>query len=406
MSEKRRDNKNRILRTGESQRPNGQYEYKYTDITGQRKSVYSWRLVSTDRNPPGKRSKYALRELEDKIKQDAEDGLRTDLSRIKVRELADLYFEDLNVKQSTLTNYRSQIDTNILPFMGALTVKNITSIQVKRFYKHLTTEKCFKENTVKLIAMLLSSIFRYAQKMNIIKDNPAKGVLSEFKKSLIKTEPRRALTKEQQKVLIEYTGQSDKDLLYNHMIVALLDTGCRVSELAGLQWSDVDFDRNCISIKRGLHYRRRYGNDHCDFYMDTPKNGRERVVPMSLRLRKVLLYKMMLNKADKTDKPSVDGYNDFIFLTRQGKLLTRTTVNNILKRITRQAGIDVNISPHVLRHTFCTRLCEVETNIKVIQELMGHSDIQTTMRIYAEAQDDAMQKAVEKYNALVEEKVI
>ena len=406
MSEKRRDNKNRILRTGESQRPNGQYEYKYKDITGQRKSVYSWRLVATDRNPQGKRSKFSLRELEDKIKQDVEDGLRTDLSNIKVKELADLYFADLNVKRSTQANYRSKIDRSILPFLGDVPVKNVTEIHVRRFYKYLIEENCYKENTVKIIAAVLSSIFHYAERLKIIKENPTKGVLNEFRKSFVKTEPRRALTKEQQKALLESTGRSEKNLLYKHMIIAFLDTGCRVSELTGLQWSDIDFDNNCITIRHGLQYQKQYNTKHYGFYMDTTKNGKERTVPMSARLRKVLLYKAMLNKADKSDKPNVDGYNDFVFLNRQGKLFSTFTVDYMLKKFAKSAGIDMPLSAHILRHTFCTRLCEVETNIKVLQELMGHSDIQTTMRIYAEAQDDAKQKAVEKYNILVEEEAI
>ncbi len=317
-----------------------------------------------------------------------------------------MYFRDLVVKRSTRENYKTQIENNILPSLGDLTVKNVTSIHVKRLYKYLIEEKRLKENSVKLIAMLVSSIFSYAQKMNIIKDNPAKGVLREFRKSLIKTEPRRALTKEQQKALLEFTERSENHLLYKHMLVAFLDTGCRVSELTGLQWSDINFDTNCITIRRGLHYRKNLDTNRFDFYIDTPKNGKERTIPISSRLRGILLYKAMLNKVDKSDKPNVDGYNDFVFLSEAGKPLSKVTVNNILKRIARQAGLDVKISPHILRHTFCTRLCEVETNIKVIQELMGHNDIQVTMRIYAEAQDDMKQQTLEKYNMLVKEEAI
>lgn len=75
MSEKRRDSKDRILRTGESQRPDGRYAYKYTDAGGKPQFVYSWRLEPGDKLPQGKRSDLSLREKEKQIKRDLEDGI-------------------------------------------------------------------------------------------------------------------------------------------------------------------------------------------------------------------------------------------------------------------------------------------------------------------------------------------
>ena len=73
MSEKRRDNKGRILRTGESQRADGRYMYKYVNRAGETKVVYSWKLVPTDRVPKGKRDAISLREKEREIQRDLED---------------------------------------------------------------------------------------------------------------------------------------------------------------------------------------------------------------------------------------------------------------------------------------------------------------------------------------------
>lgn len=81
MSEKRRDNKNRILRTGESQRKDGRYAYKYIDTFGKPQFVYSWKLVPTDKTPAGKRDDIALREKEKEIQKDIDDGI--DLSERK-----------------------------------------------------------------------------------------------------------------------------------------------------------------------------------------------------------------------------------------------------------------------------------------------------------------------------------
>ena len=78
MSEKRRDNKNRILRTGESQRKDGRYAYKYIDTFGKPQFVYSWKLVPTDKTPAGKRDDIALREKEKEIQKDLDDARKKD----------------------------------------------------------------------------------------------------------------------------------------------------------------------------------------------------------------------------------------------------------------------------------------------------------------------------------------
>ena len=80
MSEKRRDNRNRILRTGESQIKDGRYAYKYIDTFGNPQFVYAWKLVPTDKTPAGKREDISLREKEKEIQKDLEDRKSTRLN--------------------------------------------------------------------------------------------------------------------------------------------------------------------------------------------------------------------------------------------------------------------------------------------------------------------------------------
>lgn len=75
MAEKRQDNKGRVLRAGESQRSDGKYEYKYADSNSERHSVYSWKLVATDKVPEGKQGGTSLRDMEKQIQKDLEDNL-------------------------------------------------------------------------------------------------------------------------------------------------------------------------------------------------------------------------------------------------------------------------------------------------------------------------------------------
>ena len=111
MSEKRRDQRNRILRNGESQRKDGRYVFKYRDINGQPQFVYSWRLEPTDRLPAGKRDGPALRELEPKIIRDLEDKISPRGGDMTVMELVQKYLRTkTGVRASTRAGYKTVLN--------------------------------------------------------------------------------------------------------------------------------------------------------------------------------------------------------------------------------------------------------------------------------------------------------
>ena len=167
-----------------------------------------------------------------------------------------------------------------------------------------------------------------------------------------------------------------------------------------LRWNDCDFENNEIFINHNVIYRFR-DYDGWRFRLTTPKtNAGNRVVPMLSEVREALLQERENQKRFKLKFPTIDGYSNFVFLNREQNLHNPMTINRAIKRIIRDHNRDEvklaekekrepllirDFSVHNLRHTFCTRFCENETNLKVIQEIMGHSDISTTMNIYAEA---------------------
>ena len=102
MSEKRRDNKNRILRTGESQRKDGRYAYKYTDTLGKPQFIYAWKLVPTDKTPAGKQEDISLREKIKELQKDLDDGIDTIGKKMTVCQLyAKLIRHRGNVRHNT-----------------------------------------------------------------------------------------------------------------------------------------------------------------------------------------------------------------------------------------------------------------------------------------------------------------
>ena len=406
MSEKRRDNKGRLLRSGERQRNDGMYEYRYTDARGKKHSVYSWRLVQTDRTPPGKRRNEPLRELERKIERDIEDGIDAWQSdKIILNTLFDDYIESkYELKQSTRTNYRYMYNKYIRGDFGLNKVADITYSDVRKFYNFLLNEVGFKPNSLDIINTILHPVFAIAVRDGIIRTNPSDGVMAEIRRTHNWEKPKRhSLTIQQQEAFINFVANSETYDRWLPLFTLLLGTGCRIGEALGLRWKDCDFRRGTISINHNLIYRLQ-DSGAVEFHITTPKTSSGvRVVPMLREVKSVLLHEYERQLADGFNKSEVDGYSGFIFMNKDGDMLSPHCVNRAIKRIytayNQQERLDARASQrepiliphftaHNLRHTFCTRFCENETNLKVIQDIMGHADIRTTMDIYNEATMD------------------
>jgi integrase len=185
------------------------------------------------------------------------------------------------------------------------------------------------------------------------------------------------------------------------MFVVFIGSGLRVGELTGLTWDDVNFEDETISVNHSMTYRKIDGEYR--FSIDTPKtkNG-FRTVPMFPEVREALHAQKRKNFKNGFISPTVDGYTDFVFLNGSGNLYPVENINVALRNIVRHYNeqeqenaknenrepiLMPHISCHIFRHTFATRLCESTHDIKVIQSAMGHSNIATTMDIYAECEE-------------------
>lgn len=125
MSEKRRDNKGRILRTGESQRKDGRYAYKYVDAFGKTQFVYAWKLVPPDRTPAEKREDISSREKEQEIRQDLNDGIDTAGKKMTVYELFEKYLkQQRNARLTTQNTYSYLLEFLKKDKLGAKSKKN------------------------------------------------------------------------------------------------------------------------------------------------------------------------------------------------------------------------------------------------------------------------------------------
>lgn len=406
MSEKRRDSKGRLLWAGESQRRDGKYEFKYADNNGERHSVYSWKLVASDRLPDGKQGGEALRDMEKKIKKDLEDKLLVyEARKLTLNAFWEQYIElKHELKDSTRTNYIYMYNRIVRPDFGKKNIAEIKYTDVKRFYMSLIHDKGFKPNSMEIIHTLLHPVFTAAVRDGYIRINPTDGVMAEIKKSHAWEKPKRhALTEREQELFVSFTAQSHQYKHWLPLITVMLGTGCRIGEVLGLRWQDCNFEENIIDINHTLIYRQ-FLDGGCRFTITTPKtDSGTRIIPMLSDVKDALReeYKQQLQCG--FNESVVDGYSGFIFKSRDNTVLSPHGVNRALDRIikaynteeTEKAKSEGRIpellphfSCHHLRHTFCTRFCENETNLKIIQEIMGHADITTTMDIYNEATKD------------------
>ena len=183
----------------------------------------------------------------------------------------------------------------------------------------------------------------------------------------------------------------------------------RIGECIGLRWEDVDFEKRIISVNHTLVYRPDE-NGKSMKHISTPKtiSGR-RTIPMIDEVYEAFLNEYELQKCIGFCSEEIEGYSNFIFVTATGTAYLPSAINRAIEsarnaynteeiekaeKEDREPLIIPHFSAHHLRHTFCTRLCENESNLKVIQSIMGHADITTTMDVYAEATQEKKQEIV------------
>lgn len=396
MAEKRKDSKGRILRTGEYQRANGLYQYRYKDVNGKMKAVCSIDLTE-------------LREKEKQIQKDIADGIISD-NNLTLNDMFEKHMSGKReLKASTRENYLYMYNKYVFDTLGKRKIADIKYSDVRAFFNNLIDEKGFKPNSVEILYTIIHPVFTLAVRDDLIRKNPSDNLMREIKQSHDWSKPKRkALTTEQQRAFIDYTKNSP---IYSHwlpLFTTFLGTGCRVGEVIGLTWNDVDFDNNTISINHNLVYRKN-SKGICEFHVTTPKTeSGKRIIPMLPEVRRAIMQERKKQMQNGFSDTEIDGYKGFIFVNRENYIHNPQTINRAIQRIykayneeeialakeeNREPVIIPHFSCHHLRHTFCTRYCEIETNLKVIQTVMGHADISTTMDVYAECTNEKKQES-------------
>jgi len=407
MAKARKDNKGRALRSGESYRAyDKRYMYSYMDSRGKRRYIYASDLAE-------------LREKEDELKRDQLDGIENYVAgHVTINEAFDRYIKvKTSLRRTTRANYEMMYNKHVRKGFGERYIGDIKFSDVRLFYNQLVDEDGINPNTVGTIHCCLHPTFEMAVRDNIIRRNPTDGVLREMSDSMGKNKGvRNALTIEQQQTFMNYI---DGHPTYDHwwpVFMVLLGTGCRCGEFIGLRWEDIDMEKRTININHALVRVKRNRNDPARrLGVSLPKTAAGiREIPMLDQVYEAFerVYQEQLTTG--FNETVIEGMDGFIFKNANGDVLCEQNINSAIRRITESYNMEEQVkaakqkrepvylphfSCHYLRHTFCTRFCENENNLKVIQSVMGHKNIKTTMDVYAEATDTKKQESMQNLSA-------
>ena len=337
------------------------------------------------------------------IQKDKCDGIKTEARYTTIDELFDLWANmKRGLKNNTFENYKYMYNTFVRPVIGSKRISTLKKSDIKKYYNYLVDERNLKPSTIDNIHTVLHQVLQIAVDDDFIRNNPSDNVLRELKKAhCFQSEKRRALTKLEQELFLNFMKTHP---VYEHwypVFAVMIGTGLRVGEVTGLRWCDIDMESGMIDVNHTLVYydhRTEGSKSGCYFNVNTTKTPASmRQVPMLGFVKEAFEHeKQKQEDLGLHCEVTIDGYTDFIFINRFGQAQHQATLNKAIRRIIRDCNDEQflhsdepdvllpHFSCHSLRHTFTTRMCEAGVNIKVIQDALGHSDISTTLNIYAD----------------------
>lgn len=365
MAEKRKDNKGRILHTGESQRSNGSYMYRYTDINGKRKYIYDKDLNS-------------LRDQIKKIEKDLQDGIDFEAGNMTVLELLEKYLnQKRNLKKQTKTAYE-QILSNIKKYKIAnRKVKDIKTSDAKEFYISLH-DSGLSKGTISNYRNILRPAFAMAVEDELIRKNPFDTNLSFIQSDAV---TKIALTETQEHQFLKFIEEHKTLKKYYDIDVILFETGLRVGEMVGITTDCIDLKNRTLKIKQQICM----GFHGDPFISDTKTKSGEREIYISDKAYQSFVN--LLQRRKSFPEKIIDGRGKFLLLSDTNcGIIPASTIRYHLK--TASAKIKMKypdfpeVTPHICRHTFCTRMIDKGIDPKTLQYIMGHANVSITLDRY------------------------
>ena len=381
MSEKRRDNRNRILRDGEYQRKDGRYRYRYLDENGKEQSVYSWRLDKNDPMPKGKKPELSLREKKKRIEADLFDHIVTNGGDYTVLELVEKYISlKTGVRHNTAAGYRTVIGILKKEEFGRQRIDRVHLSDAKAWLIKLQQVDGKGYSSIHSIRGVLRPAFQMAVDDDLLRKNPFGFELASVVVNDSVT--REAITRKQERDLLQFIKEDKHFSRYYDGIYILFHTGLRISEFCGLTMQDIEFSEMRIKVNHQLQR-----TSQMEYVIQQPKTERGiRYIPMTADVASCF-RRIIANRRKPKGEPMVNGYAGFLFLDKNDMPMValhwQKYLQHIVEKYNRIYRIPMpKVTPHVCRHTFCSNMAKSGMNPKTLQYIMGHADISVTLNTY------------------------
>lgn len=274
---------------------------------------------------------------------------------------------DKGYSSNTISSYKNDL-YKFLEYNKGKNINNITNNDLKEYLKKLKNET-LNEKSISRNISCLKSFYKFLVIEKVVKDNPSETItMPKIKKSL-----PDILTEEDVLKLLDIELNDNFSYRNKAMLELMYATGLRVSELVNLKLQDIDLSQDIV---------RTFG-----------KGSKERIIPIGDYAKEYLekyIYEYRSSMLKRSN-------NEYIFLNNHGQKMTRQGFFKIIKKIAKEKGIEKELSPHTLRHSFASHLLKYGADLRTIQELLGHSDISTT-QIYTHITNEELKNNYKSFH--------
>ena len=306
-----------------------------------------------------------------------------------------------NRAPNTLRNYRERYEHNVQPFIGSMLLRDVKPMDCQMILNAMESD--YAGSTIRQTYMTMGTFFKSAKDNGFIDRHPMDGV--RYTKPVRAVDDIHFLTVDEQKRFLEAAKGSHNYAQY----ALILETGLRTGEMIGLTWDAIDWEKHTLTVNKTLEYRHKQGV----WRAGPPKTESSyRTIPLTDTaygiLREIYDTREYRNESNglstvltfmdrKTGQKRKLVMRDLVFINwRTGMPAKNSSYDTHLYKLCDDAGIE-RFCMHALRHTYATRAIESGMQPKVLQKLLGHASITTTMNRYVHVTDDSMKKAVAQF---------
>ena len=384
--------KGKELGKGIGQRKDGLYYARCTDKAGQRLE----------------RCFQSLKEAKNWQKEQQYHQVRPEPKtpvpvQMTVNEWFDFWQANLltGLAPNTVRNYRERYERNAKAILGKLLLTEVKPMHCKAVFNGMT--ETYAGSTIRQAYIALGAMFKAAKENGLIEKHPMDGV--RFDSPVKAVDEIHFLTVSEQKAFLEAAKHSHN---YNQYAL-ILETGLRTGEVIGLTWDAIDWDKRTLTVNKTMEFRHK---QH-EWRAGPPKTKTSyRTIPLTDTAYQIL-WNLYLEREYRKESPELDKVltyidrrtakqatlymRDLVFINyRTGMPAKNSSYDTHLYKLCDKAGIE-HFCMHALRHTYATRAIESGMQPKVLQKLLGHASIKTTMDRYVHVTDDTLFQAVHQF---------